>query len=189
MKLQEVINVFKSRLNQEVNFWVFSKGYKIAFFIVFLSLVPAFLDILLELQVHRDSLLRMAIIYLRLVIFRYTFYVLLINTLLDTLNTTLESSFEQNVQISKDVWKIRQQSFVTPQKVSAMRKVYKLIKEMEKIVNDTMGLLTLIQITSVALEMVNFTNTLKEFEWHDKVFYRKWVLKKIEMKTFKKSSF
>jgi hypothetical protein len=117
--------------------------------------------------------LTIVVIYARFMLLRFNFYVQVVNFLLETLIEKIGKSDGKDDTMVQKVLEIRSQNSNNYKNCDELREVYKVIKAMEKIVNDTMGLLITIQIIVVSLEMINFGQSLKNLDWDDRMIWSK----------------
>jgi hypothetical protein len=126
-------------------------------------------DVITKFEIN-NCLSKFINMYIRFVLLRFAFYVEIVNFSLETLFEIVKT---EGTIFKFGGKRIESQDFGVFQSFGRLREIYKTIKEMEEIVNQTMGFLMLVQIVTVSLEMINFGSSLDLSQWNQRSFWRK----------------
>jgi hypothetical protein len=100
------------------------------------------------------------VILINMVVFRFNFYVQIINFHLEDMKTLIQEHFANDFNISAkfgdEILKIRSNRSIERKKVYVLRKMYLLLKEMGSIVDETMGLIVFLRLFMVSTHFIRF---------------------------------
>jgi hypothetical protein len=175
---QELLSIFDAKLNCSVNLKRLMKSFVISFIVLALA-SSCYVYNVATAPWSAFTMFICARIYSQFIPLKFNYLVQIVNFSLDLLIKTIDQNLKDKhqVKVTAGKWKICPQNFVYQHKIVAMRRIYQLIKEMEKFVNDSMGYLMLLQIFIVSVEMINFGNLMNKLEWKNILFLSEFDLK------------
>jgi hypothetical protein len=167
-KFQRTLNLCFSELHRRAKLRGIKKSLIFTFVFFGWSCSIYVYEICFIYKLDNTTFLLIAKIYTLVVILRFNVYVQLINYRLEVLCQLIQDNLESELNVKfqcVSILRSDRHNLIERRKIVAMRKIYKLIKEMAKIVDQTMAFMVSIQIITTALEMVNFVYIFNNFKW------------------------
>lgn len=140
------------------------------FNLVYILIMPFYVSSLIDGFDIYDHLIKPILwmiikIHIQMIVMRFFLYVQVVNFLLENLIKAVAESFiiHQNQILhsnEKNAWKFFSPKVCDKQKIVTIRKIYLLIREMVKIINDSMGFVILLRILLGTAHMIISGHTI-----------------------------